>query len=147
MSEINRRKMLTMRLLKVNPKHAGRKWLDFLLHWEYLRSFPWSPDPSPTQGLLFSYLLLQIWGMIVFLGWEIQGTNLFLHCTVKGCLPELLIRPNGVVLHTGVSKLADSGRQFLWEHTVHVTMGLTESWRFRKLQAPQLTTDVIKGLI
>lgn len=43
MSEINRRKMLTMRLPKVNPKHAGRKWLDFLLHWEYLRKLSLKP--------------------------------------------------------------------------------------------------------
>ena len=46
-SGINRRKMLTRGLPKVNPKYTGRKWLD-----NTWLNFPWSQDPAAAAAKL-----------------------------------------------------------------------------------------------
>lgn len=67
-SEIHTVKTVTTGFPKMKLKCTGRKCLGFLLPWEYLNKLSLKPDPSPTPAPFFSYLLLQIWGMIVFLG-------------------------------------------------------------------------------
>ena len=51
--------------------------------------------------------------------WEIQPTYLLLNITVECCLPELMWRPDWMVLDTRVCKLNDSSEQFLQCHHYH----------------------------
>lgn len=56
---------------------------------------------------MFSYLLFELYCMVVIFGCKVEGANLILHVAIEGCFPKLLVSPDGMILYTGVSKLTN----------------------------------------
>ena len=75
-------------------------------------------EDLPRTRTLRTYLFGGTCGMypeLLLKLWQVELADLLLHVLVEGGLPELLVCPHRVLLHTGVRKLNHARAQFLEE--------------------------------